>query len=144
MNRTEFNNIIKNIKIKYNVKSVRFKDVNNLGLCSYTEGIIYLHPKLKNNLVLACKVLYHEVGHIYCYDNGIWKSYHVKDDNNLTKRKLNLLLKTALKAERWVDRWAEKRIKELNPKMKFYKGYQTELVTKRFRKLLKEKYLQND
>ncbi len=51
----------------------------------------------------------HELGHAYCYKNGIWKKYH-------RERSTKVDIKTALKAEVWVEKWAENKFKEMFPK----------------------------
>lgn len=146
MNKRDFDKAVERVKREYGVKNVDFKDFGrisasvHLGECTYTKGYITLNEKLKKDYSLAIKVLYHEVGHIYCYKNGIWKSYHNEDDNNLTKKQKELIRRTGLKAERWVDDWASKRIKEQYPRLRFFLGYKTEEVTKRFKKKLKENY----
>jgi hypothetical protein len=63
-----------------------------------------LYPKYKQ----FCTIL-HELGHVYCHKNGIWKKYH-------RERRTKVDIKTALKAEVWVDKWAENKFKDLFPK----------------------------
>jgi len=33
---------------------------------------------LKGNDELKAQVLFHELGHVWCYERGIWKNYHQK------------------------------------------------------------------
>lgn len=71
------------------------------------------------------QTFFHELGHGYCIKNGLWKSYHIKYINNESER--DKYIRTGLKAERWVDRWAEQEMKKYFPNLK-YKPYYSEDV----------------
>lgn len=128
------------IKSHYGVKNiVLIKNHHAWGSCYYTDGIIIINSKFKNNKQKFYNILFHEIGHIYCYQNNIWKNYHL-NKIQLTKREKSLILKTGLKAERWIDNWAEKEMKKWFPKMKYNKGYFLKSKTKLFKQYLKENY----
>lgn len=70
---------------------------------------------------------FHELGHRYCYDMGIWKDYHRINYKNgrpvFTVKQLKGILKNGLKAERWVDKWGEKMMNTMFPMLPYRKGY---------------------
>lgn len=84
----------------------------------------------KRNEILS--TFFHELGHIYCYDNNLWNSYHKECYSKNTRR-------TALKAERWVDKWAEKELYKYNNKIKFIPSYQTKKSIQFLKRVLNEK-----
>lgn len=113
-------------KKKYGLKKVVWFN-NKKGwyyaCCKYRLGIIYINkffwderPKKRKS------TLFHELGHIYCYKNGIYKSYHF-GDKKLTKRDNQLIRRIGLRAERWVDRWAKKEMKKYFPKERYDESY---------------------
>lgn len=85
-------------------------------------------------------IFFHELGHKHCHDMGIWRWYHTRYMRNgrywYTKKLLNGIVKTGLKAEKWVDRWAEKTMKLYFPDIKYLVGYNEEGV-----KWYKENYI---
>lgn len=74
---------------------------------------------------------FHELGHGYCIKNGLWKSYHKSTLNNT--QEVDLYIRTALKAERWVDKWAEKEMKKHFPDLKYKPYYMEDRFVKWFR-----------
>lgn len=67
---------------------------------------------------------FHEIGHIYCWNNNLWSSYHVNRPLiELTERERDLYIKTALKAERWVDRWARREMSKHFSTIEYNPGY---------------------
>ena len=64
--------------------------------------------------------MFHELGHVYCYRNGLFVEYH--NVNNT----YDAIIRTALKAERYVDRWAGVEVLKYRKFRKEYIG-----VTKR-------------
>lgn len=71
---------------------------------------------MRENLVKICtsqnntsalQVLFHEIGHIHCYRNQIFPAYHSKVQRQNRAQRL-ALVRTALRAERWVDAWGER------------------------------------
>jgi hypothetical protein len=62
--------------------------INSLAACTRKE---------------ALSIFFHELGHWYCCCNNLWKNYHYPSRGiNYDK-----ILRIALKAERFVDRWAK-------------------------------------
>lgn len=75
---------------------------------------------------------FHELGHSYCYNNKIWAEYHgagrVYIRNNRyyrTRKSLRIYIRTAYRAEQWVDRWAKTEMKKWFPYLKYRAGYTT-------------------
>ena len=111
------------------IKSKKYKYA---GQCRYKKGIVYLNYNvLRNDENLKIKVLFHELGHLFCYKNGIWKSYHTIPKTIQQKRRL---VATGLKAERWIDDWAEKEVKKYIPDFVFYKSYSEKHIVKLYKK----------
>ena len=82
---------------------------------------------------------FHEMGHIYCWNNSLWKSYHCnKPYEHLTKKEKKKLIMTALKAERWVDKWAKNEMKKHFPNIKYLPGYSTKEDGESFMKGIKK------
>jgi hypothetical protein len=82
---------------------------------------------------------FHEVGHIYCWENKIWKSYHInKSIDDLTKDEKRRYVLTALKAERWVEKWAKKEMKKHFTGIKYIAVYSDKLSGEEFSKYIKE------
>lgn len=84
---------------------------------------------------------FHEMGHVYCWNNSLWKSYHInKAVKDFTTQERTNYLKTALRAERWVDRWAKNEMNSHFPDLKYIDGYLSkedgEILKKSIRKLL--------
>lgn len=121
-----WNQLIRLAKKEYGLKELVWVNKKEIfwGRCSYTEGKIFLNTGLKNNKKRMICVLFHELGHIYCYKNKIWDSYHYnKRISELTSKEKRLVILTGLKAERWVERWAEKEVKKYFPRIKYPFGY---------------------
>ncbi len=129
---------LKLAKSKYGLKEILWdkrKGIKYYGRCWYEKGVVYLnYDKLYDNEKRKLQVLFHELGHIYCYRNKIWKSYHTRPRTRQQKRKL---IATGLKAERWIDNWAEKEIRKYIPGFIFVKGYNNKEKVKYYR----EEYL---
>lgn len=87
-------------------------DYNFSACCDYTKGSIVFNTKAEMSFKTKVQLLFHELGHIHCYKNGIWRSYHFNRDKPLTEDQKRLVIRTGLKAERWIDKWASERMME--------------------------------
>lgn len=77
---------------------------------------------------------FHELAHIYCYDNDLWKNYHTcKKMSELNEREKQLLIRTAVRAEKWCDKWAEKEMKRHYPDLPYFTTYNDTDVIKQFK-----------
>jgi len=131
---------LKNIVDHYGIKKLSyFSNYDSWGMCYYTEGLIEINYFLKNKKKKFLNTLFHEIGHLYCYRNDIWKNYHI-DKVRLSKKEKELIVKTGLKAERWIENWAEKEMKKWFPKVSYDKGYYKPYKTKLFKEYLEENF----
>lgn len=112
---------IKKLEEYYEVKVI-FEEIDDLG-----GYILYDNPKFifigndyKKKRADLLKVFFHELGHIHCLRTGKWKAYHSSfrsydDKKNYYKK----YLRTALKAERWVDNWAYNELKKYDKRVSY-------------------------
>ena len=122
----------------YGVK-IRFKKLNNIaGWADFDNEIIYIEPFLKKTIIGAkysyneyiLSTIFHEIGHIVAKRNGKFKTYHYSNRKVFTKKILNSLLKTAFRAEKYVDIWGEKEMKRAFPELKYVKSYRNNVDKK--------------
>jgi len=103
--------IIKDNKIK-----VRWW--NNRYSAAYSSSKIIILSKHYNNYQLFISTIFHEIAHIKCYNEGLFIRYHISD-----KRKhLDYLRRYGLRAEMYVDKVANKLMKE-HSNMRFLGQY---------------------
>ena len=124
-------NIIKEIKNKYDVNIVYKKHLNNIAEYNDNLKTIIIKSEYKNNINDLIPILFHELGHKYCFDNNIF--YHYHNETNLRLAKL-----TALKAERYVDRWANKEMKKFNIEIDYPMFYYHPNRVKHFKKYINQ------
>ena len=70
------------------------------------------------------QTIFHELGHGFCMYHNKWSAYHTIAIYN-SKEKQSYIC-TALKAERWVDRWAKNEMEKWFPTLKYKSLYQTQ------------------
>lgn len=71
---------------------------------------------------------FHELGHDHCYRKNIWNEYHHPSDSSC-------VIKTGLKAKRWIDRWSTHEMeKKWYPRMKYHRSYYTKYGVDWYRK----------
>jgi hypothetical protein len=108
------------------------------GLCSYSKRVIYVSKD--GTKQKRINTIFHELGHIYCFDNNLWTRYHYnKHWDELTVDDAIGVIRTGLKAERWIESWAESEQKKWYPNMKYEVAYYKPHNVKKYR----EKYLIN-
>lgn len=86
------------------------------------EGGTFRSPRTIN---IGCKtrlsaddylsIMFHELGHVWCYRNNIWEFHH----------KCHTLSPLGLKVERWVDRWGKAEMAKWYPKSTYSASYYT-------------------
>lgn len=107
------------------------------GCARYWVNSISISKKQSSRSMIS--TFFHEMGHIYCFENGLWKSFHInKSIEDLTRSEALKYLRTALKAERWVDNWAKKEMKKHFPKMKYIPGYDSDQSGREFTNSIKK------
>lgn len=114
--------LIRRLSKYYGVRVYFSKKMEDSGSSRFwNESLTISENQSKNKMISA---FFHECGHVHCWRNGIWKSYHINkpvvECSDQEKKKVIL---TALKAERWVDKWAEVQMKEYFPKRKYDQCY---------------------
>lgn len=119
----------------YDVKLV-FKNVEG-ELAHYDDNTktIYVNETFKENEKEWIAIVFHELGHKYCFDNNIFYHYHYE-------KNVRLFQLTALKAERYVDRWAKKELKKHGFDIEYPMFYYSKGRTKAFKKYIKNKLWQ--
>lgn len=66
-------------------------------------------------------LVFHELAHIYCYDNNIYRTYH--HDTLSGNEMLAYARKMSLRIERYVDNLGKKNMKKFFPGLKFERSY---------------------
>lgn len=93
----------------------------------------------------SLSVFFHELGHWYCCRNNLWRDYHYPSN----KIDYNQIIKTALKAERFIDRWAKKEMSNYCDlqfeglyisKDSFYRNYAADYLRKYLLNYFKQKH----
>ena len=83
---------------------------------------------------------FHEIGHLHCWEHKLWKSYHVgRPLSLLNAEEKKKYIRTALKAERWVDDWAKKEMRKHFPNLPYIASYDDhtgEIFLKKIKKTL--------
>ena len=108
----EFHRIAKERGVKLNIKTM----ARGGEYCSVENLININRDSRKQTLPF---IFFHELGHLYCVNNNIWETYH--NYNNTW----NSFKSTALKAEKWIDSWAEKEVNKYFKNVDSYKAYHT-------------------
>lgn len=123
--------IIRLAKKKYGVNEIIWvynKKMRSYGKCNVRDKIIYLNfYKLRGNFELKINTIFHELGHIHCQNNNLWVAYH-------TQLSAQKVIRTGLKAERWVDEWGIKEMKKYFPEIKILRSYSKRHTVRRYRK----------
>jgi hypothetical protein len=121
---------------EYDVK-IYFNIDYDFGSARYWNNSISVSYRQSATSMLS--TFFHELGHIYCWNNGLWKSFHInKAMSELTPIEKQKYTRVALKAERWVDGWARKEMKKHFPNIKYVDSYFSEQVTHAFKKQIKK------
>ncbi len=129
--------IIIELSKKYRIKVFFNKRKNLNGEARFWRRSISINEN--NSPTDMLSIFFHEVGHVYCFDNNLWISYHnPKNYYDYTDREKQLIFKTAIRAEKWIDKWAEKEMKKHFPDIKYYGVYNDKDVVKSFREDLKK------
>ena len=129
--------IIQKLAKQYRVRVYFTKNLKSRGLARYWRRSISICAEQSATEMIS--TFFHELGHIYCYDNGLWLNYHNETPAiKMSEREKQLLYRTAVKAERWIDKWAEIEMLKHFPEIKYYTTYKDKEVVKDFIKSIKE------
>ena len=122
-------NNLKRVLKYYNVKLKFVSEGNFMGQYQHNIRTIIVLSEYKNDKELI-PIIFHELGHKHCYDNNLFHAYHYDSDLRLVKL-------TALKAERFVDKWAAKTMIKWGFNDEYPMYYFSKSRTKAFKKILK-------
>ena len=121
----------------YRVRVYFNKNLKSMGLARYWKRSMTILSNQDSEKIIS--VFFHELGHIYCFNNSLWTSYHNnKLISEMTDRDKKLVVRTAVRAERWVDKWATKEMAKHFPKMNYYTNYNDAEVIQSFKESIKE------
>lgn len=112
---------IKKLSKKYQV-NVIYQKFDDLGgyIIPNNPTDIFISTECKKNRSELLRIFFHELGHIMCIRNGKWDAYHSSFENYYNKNKYyKNYIRTALKAERWVDNWAHNELKKYDKRIKY-------------------------
>ena len=113
---------------------VKDKNLKVTATCDYRAGIVKLNY-YRINSRNRYTTLFHELGHIYCYKQGLWKKYHIDlEEWKNTKKAIDGIVKTGFKAEKWVDMWGMNEMKKHYPRKKYHAIYHVPNVKKYYHK----------
>ena len=111
-----------------------FNNVNDIGCAFCDEDLIYIRRDMTKNRSLFLCTTIHEVCHILCYRQDIFKLYHSsKTYKQMTKKERLIMYRTGLKAERYVDQMASNEIKIWDKRITYKHDYFNIDVVKMFK-----------
>ncbi len=84
---------------------------------------IYMYPHWTTEDFLSCAM--HEACHVFCYREGKYKTYHSWTGSTRNKNVIKTIRHTALRAERYVDKRAERLMRKLFPKIRYKRSYRS-------------------
>jgi hypothetical protein len=105
---------------RYKVPVTFTKLINHAGHTS--RGKIRLDNSKVYSRLEQLSTFFHELGHLHCHRNGIWKRYHWLK-YKLDRRWWPTIIRIGLKAERWIDRWAAKEMRKWYPNLSYITSY---------------------
>jgi hypothetical protein len=117
--------IISELSKTYGVRVYYSKYLDISGEARYWKGTMTLSSNQNVGNILSA--FFHELGHIYCYRNNKWTSFHnPKTPDKMSEVEKTLLCKTALRAERWVDNYGKKEMFKYFPNISYSVAYQSQ------------------
>lgn len=106
----------------YNV-NLYFTQMNAGGYADIDKRRIFINYKELSNLKYFLGTLFHELAHIICSDECLYNNYHNKEPKTLIE--IKKFRRIALKAERFVDKKADKLMKQYYPIIPYDYRYKT-------------------
>lgn len=114
--------VLRGLARRYGVRLYFNSDGESLGQARYWDRSISVYKGQTPSRMVS--VFFHELGHIHCHDEGKWRSYHnMKPPGKLSDRERELMVRTGLRAERWIDRWARREMHKHFPRMRYHTNY---------------------
>jgi hypothetical protein len=102
------------------------------------ERLIVIDLLEIKNIRYLWSIVFHELAHIYCYDNDIYRIYH--EDTLPEKEMAKYVRKMGLRIERYVDKIGSKLMKEHGFTFRYVPAYNNKKDVKWFRKWIEENY----
>lgn len=100
----------------------------------YEQGIIrFNYFKIAGNDKEKIVTLFHELGRMHCHRNGLFKSYF-NNKRRLTRKDKDNIMSVGLRAEKWVDNWAQSELKRLYPEFRYHKKYSKVTEVRKYKK----------
>ena len=132
MTKKELDNYLKSLCHEFHA-TVRFyktkRSQRTAGQCDLQKRRIEIFVRPQDNMTMTASTVMHEICHIICHDIGKYPLFHqVKPVLNWNDAKG--VLRTAYRAELYVDKMAEKLFKVCFPGMKYVKSYRTKEIKK--------------
>ncbi len=99
---------------KYGVKVI-FRRLKGAiaGQADFDNNLIIINSELSSRQEII-STLFHELGHFVAYKKGIWKKYHDGGED---------MMKTAVRAEKWIDLWALHEIWTHDKRLRYLGSY---------------------
>ncbi len=94
---------------------VLFKPIKGAvaGYCDLETDTVTINSYLSSRSEIL-SALAHELSHCIAYRKGLWQAYHDNKDD---------MMKTAIKAERYIDRMAERLLFEFDARVRYLGAY---------------------
>lgn len=129
---------IRDILKPFNVM-VRFGKYANCG-AHVSSGTIYMSTDKRFVWTLSTvwSSLFHELSHIMCFREGLYKKYHNLTD--IDRQAVIYVRRYGLRAERFVDKKAKALMKQYYPKIPFWSAYSEEEGVDWYRKWVKKNF----
>lgn len=120
------------VRVKIVEKEFHFR-----GWADYRNHTVYVN--LTGKYATDISTIFHEIGHVHCYREGLWKSYHYSK-NRLKRADIIKVRQTGYKSECWIESWAEREMRDLYPEYKYERFYGSEYSRKWFKNWLNVVY----
>lgn len=115
---------LRKIEKLYNIKIYSRNLKCCRGYANTWNGFIVISYNLNKTRKDYLETIFHELGHLYCYKHKIYPDYHLSiRKTKPTLKEFRGKIKWALRAERYVDNWAEKELKQYDARFKYHKTY---------------------
>jgi len=127
--------VIKSYGVKVVFKNPDYFAPGSIGTAAILSNTIKVSTDIlkKASVEKIVSLLFHELGHFYCYDTLKYKEYHYGFyKKNITEKEIKSMVRTALKAELYVENWGKKEMKLYFPNMKYIMGYKRRGYIKRW------------
>ena len=121
----------------YKVRVYFSKNLEERGIARFWARSVTISSKQSSDKMLS--IFFHELGHIHCWENSLWSGYHIdKPIFELSECEKRLILRTAVRAEKWIDKWARKEMAKHYPDLKYFATYDNQETIKKFKENIKE------